>query len=102
MKNKEPSALYSIEQHRDSSGGVLQMTGRKRIPEYGRHKAQSNHDYAAELHIYAEHAHTVGAAHHREAAEKRNAVAMQAREPARAKSARDMPGVLYWQELVMA
>ena len=64
---------------------------------------QSNHDYAADLHINAAHAHTAAAAaHHRgdheaaeelssraqeysmEAAEKTNAVARQMPEPARA------------------
>jgi hypothetical protein len=102
MQNKEPSALYSIDLRLEWSDRGLQKMARERIQEYGGHNAQSNHDYAAELHIYAEHAHTVWAAHHREAAEKRNAVAMQARESARVKSARDMPGVLYWRELVMA
>jgi len=38
----------------------------KRLPECGGHNAQSNQDYAADLHIYAAHAHTAAAAaHHR-------------------------------------
>ncbi|HEY6852441.1 MAG TPA: hypothetical protein VI320_40300 [Terracidiphilus sp.] len=65
---------------------------------------QSNHDYAADLHIHAAHAHTAAAAaaHHRgdheaaeelslraqeysmEAAEKTNAVARRTPEPLRA------------------
>lgn len=63
---------------------------------------QSNHDYAADLHIYAAHAHKAAAADHRgdheaaeelcsraqeysmEAAEKTNAVARQTPKPAAA------------------
>jgi hypothetical protein len=101
MQNREPSALYSIDLRLEWSDSGLQMTGRERIPEYGGHKAQSNHDYAADLGIYAEYTRTDGAALHRgdqeaaeelssraqeyymEAAEKTNAVASQTPEPAR-------------------
>jgi hypothetical protein len=39
MQNKEPSALYSIDQRLELSGGRLQMTGQERLPEYGGHNA---------------------------------------------------------------
>jgi hypothetical protein len=39
MKNKNPSALYSVDQRLKWSGGRLQMTERERLPEYGGHNA---------------------------------------------------------------
>jgi hypothetical protein len=101
MQNKEPSALYSIEQHLERSGVVLQMTGRERIPEYGEHNAKATMIMLRICTFTPSTPIRPGPAHHRsgqeaaeeirsraqrysmEAAEKTNAIARQTPEPAR-------------------
>jgi len=66
MYYKKPSALLSIDQRLQRSGGRLQC----KYENVGRNNEgrmpQSYQDYAAELHICAAHAHTAAAAaHHR-------------------------------------